>query len=456
MKIKTIIAILVMVPGMLIAQQYEIKVEMNGLSKDRKVYLHQYYGSAKMPVDSTLSAENGLVRFLVPGSIATGLYHLKPNGNQGIDLIFNTDDIHLKTKLFHPIDSMEVLKSTENRIYYNYLAYRKMSEMKLEMLHPLILNFPAEDPLYDDMKKRYDLIQWEQNEYYNTLIEENNETFAAQLVTMERYPYIDTSISIDKRNAYFREHYFDNITFNDTSLLRSPAISSRVINYFWLYRNPNHDKLEQEMEFLDAADRVMIETEENPDIYEFVVDYLIGGFERYGFDNVVTYIAETYQQSGSCTNEKMKKEMQQKVQSIQQTATGSIGKDINLENIQGQKISLSSIEKEYTLLVFWASWCPHCTEMLPDMKQLYKDYSDKSFEIYAVSLDNTNEEWKNTVEEHQLQWINVSELAGWETQAARDYNVFGTPTYYVVNSKREIVAKPQTVKAIGKFLENKL
>ncbi|MCF8301702.1 MAG: redoxin domain-containing protein [Bacteroidales bacterium] len=456
MKSKFIFTALIMLPALLVAQSYNINVQLKGLSKNRKVYLQEYYGSAQRPVDSTMSGENGMVHFTLPQSKATGLYHLKPSGNNGIDFIFNKNDIHLQTNLFHPIDSMEVVKSEENRIYFDFLAQRKESETKLEMLHPLVLNYPTDDPLYDNIKSRYDKIQWEENQEFNRLIEENEGTFAAALINMERYPYVDTTISIEERNAYLREHYFDNITFNDTSLLRSPAISSRVINYFWLYRNPNFERSKQELEFLDAADRVMLAAEENAEIYEYVVDYLIGGFERYGFNNVVTYIAETYQQSGSCTNEKMKKEMQQKVRSIQQTSIGSKAKEIKLENPQDKEIALSSLNNKYTLVIFWASWCPHCTKMLPDMKQLYDDYRDKSFEIYAVSLDNTKEEWTAAVEENKLDWINVSELAGWETQAARDYNVFGTPTYFIVNNNREIVAKPQTVKAIGKFLEDRL
>ena len=81
-------------------------------------------------------------------------------------------------------------------------------------------------------------------------------------------------------------------------------------------------------------------------------------------------------------------------------------------------IDLNKINSEKTLIIFYASWCPHCQTLLPQIYELYKNQKEKKFEVLAVSIDTSKTDWLNFVRNNKLNWLNVSDLKGWEGQGS--------------------------------------
>lgn len=54
-------------------------------------------------------------------------------------------------------------------------------------------------------------------------------------------------------------------------------------------------------------------------------------------------------------------------------------------DMQGNTISLSSLNDKPVFLNFWATWCPPCIGELPGIAELYADYKDK---IHFVLVSN--------------------------------------------------------------------
>ena len=51
----------------------------------------------------------------------------------------------------------------------------------------------------------------------------------------------------------------------------------------------------------------------------------------------------------------------------------------------------------------------------------------KGFEIIGVSVDMERNAWLNGIKAKQCNWINVSQLEGWQSDVARDYRIATTP-----------------------------
>lgn len=103
-------------------------------------------------------------------------------------------------------------------------------------------------------------------------------------------------------------------------------------------------------------------------------------------------------------------------------------------------------------IVFWASWCPHCVELLPRIKTWLRQFNPGNFEIIAISLDTSEREWKNAVAEAGFEeFYNLSDLKMWDGKVAKDYNIFATPTMFLIDANRKILAKPETFEEL---LEN--
>ena len=127
--------------------------------------------------------------------------------------------------------------------------------------------------------------------------------------------------------------------------------------------------------------------------------------------------------------------------------------DIAQPNLAGEVVSLKSVvenkNNRYVLLDFWASWCGPCMGEMPFLKEAYKLYHKKGFEIYGVSFDAKHEAWKGAIEKQGMKWVNVSTLERFDNPAAEDYAVESIPTNYLIDcSNSVIMAKNLRGKAV--------
>ncbi len=111
---------------------------------------------------------------------------------------------------------------------------------------------------------------------------------------------------------------------------------------------------------------------------------------------------------------------------------------------EGKELYLSDLKGKYILLDFWASWCAPCRREFPFVKEIlsYSEKNDK-FAVLSYSIDSKEKDWKNCIVNNELthkNWIHISTLKGWNSEAARLFNVEGVPYTVLINPKGEVVA----------------
>jgi hypothetical protein len=114
--------------------------------------------------------------------------------------------------------------------------------------------------------------------------------------------------------------------------------------------------------------------------------------------------------------------------------------DPNLKDIKGNRIALSSLRGKVVLLTFWATASEESVEENLSLKELYKVYKPRGFEIYQVNLDENEAAWRNAVKFDELPWISVREDDPQNPVNARLYNVKAVPSNYLYDRDGKITA----------------
>ena len=164
-----------------------------------------------------------------------------------------------------------------------------------------------------------------------------------------------------------------------------------------------------------------------------------------------TYTQEMTQQYATMSQQIKAQEMAKNAESV--TAVGSVAPDMTFNSPDGKPLKLSDLRGQIVLIDFWASWCRPCRMENPNVVAAYKKFKDKGFTIYSVSLDQDGSRWKDAIAQDGLIWPNhVSDLKGWQSEAAKLYGVQGIPAQFLLDKDGKIIAKNLR----GEDLEKKL
>lgn len=128
--------------------------------------------------------------------------------------------------------------------------------------------------------------------------------------------------------------------------------------------------------------------------------------------------------------------------------------DLEMSDMYGKKIRLSSLLGKVVLLDFWSASMGNSNALNAELKNIYRKYahSDAGFEVFQVAIDTSKPTWITAVQEQALPWISVSDLRGQASPAVGLYNISKLPTNFLIDKEGNIVARD----IYGKSLENKL
>jgi thiol-disulfide isomerase/thioredoxin len=112
---------------------------------------------------------------------------------------------------------------------------------------------------------------------------------------------------------------------------------------------------------------------------------------------------------------------------------------------------LSDIQSEYIVVIFGASWCPQCPRELSSIAGVYEKWKKHGVEVLFVSLDDEKKLFKSFTS--VFPFISICDYEKWESPAVESYHVFATPTIYLLDNKRKIMLRPNSVRQLDSWVD---
>jgi peroxiredoxin len=116
-----------------------------------------------------------------------------------------------------------------------------------------------------------------------------------------------------------------------------------------------------------------------------------------------------------------------------QASEGTSAPDFILEDLNANKISLSSFkEKKSLILFFWTVSCPFCRKALPTLEKDYLSLRIQDIEILAIDIGESKSRIGMFLKNYP---VSFSILLDKDAEVADIYDLYGVPTYILVDKK---------------------
>jgi thiol-disulfide isomerase/thioredoxin len=345
------------------------------------------------------------------------------------DHIFISDNTNIDFKAsldsdnqFYLIDAGNAL----NTAYRNYLSYNNKKTTSLPQLETLINSYKPSDAFYSQIQAEIKNI--------NSLPESD----------YTKYPYLAYYIpasklaeSLKKNNtkdyAAAKEIIIEQFANSGEEFETSGLGKGLLYNYFVLSTTgissaDQENKIDQAVQTL--LDEAGEETSRGQEILAAAIDMLIS----YGVDKV----AEKYMAKAQSMTCEITPELKETLAKNNNIKVGKIIPNVAFTHkLAGKYNSLYDIKTSYKLILVWASWCSHCQQEMPYVKQFYDRFKKSGGEIIALSVDYSKEDWEKAIVD--FTWLNDSELLGWDSDFVKTLNISGTPTLILVDNNNKIL-----------------
>jgi thiol-disulfide isomerase/thioredoxin len=247
---------------------------------------------------------------------------------------------------------------------------------------------------------------------------------------------------------------FRELDYTDKRLYKSGLLKEVIESHFWLIENSGCSLDSVYIEMYKSIDILVENLLSDEQKLNEITEYLFKFLEKRSLFNASEYLALKLLNEQGCT---INIDFAAQLESYRAMKKGNTAPDITFKgdvfapSYDGLPKSLSEIKNKYTVVVFGASWCPQCPKELSKISGVYKKWKAQSVEVVFVSLDEDKKIFKSFA--LLLPFISLCDYQKWESPIAKDYHVFATPTIYLLNSKREIILRPNSVSQLDSWVE---
>ena len=372
---------------------------------NQQIVIAQARGSSFTPVDSILIGPTGDFQFNKPFD-APGFYRISINDSNAVDIILDPREklVQINFDSIPLSEHVHVVASDENMRLWEFKYISKETQAVEAAVNQQRLNLQPTD---------------------TTALEELDK--------------------VEKRAYQMRDRHLEELMERapDSYFAKVLRVDKAVMGFL---QNLN---AVSEGQIANAADTLMSLAGRNPNCRTYMLGHLIDLFATYGPEVALQHVIDNYV-APLGDSHAIAPELRAKVEALLQVSVGRTAPDITL-NDRGTLTHLSRLVQanRYTALFFYSSTCEHCHAQMPGLENDRRKYLPKGFNVIGIALDVDSADFIRSIQENAIPWKCYSEFNGWGAVSAKTFQVKATPTFFLLDDKMKIVAKPANEEELG-------
>ena len=452
---------------------YNIPVTITPL-KNTWVYLGCHFGKYKNLVDSAwLNAQSQGV-FKGKAKLPQGIYLMvSPNKvlmfeflmDKGQHFTVKSDTSHLET--------VTITGSVENQVFQQYTQFLTQKAPVLSQMQKQLTSGTLSNKDSILLREALNKGNKELQDYREKLVADHPNSMLATFFNTMRRPEVPAipKLANGKSDStypyhFVKEHWWDGVSFDDESLVRTPFFEPKLEEYFKYYVVPEADSIIPEVNYMLLVSR------NSPEIFK----YLLGKFtdkyinpEYMGQEKVFLHLFDKYYSKGDTLwlNEKQRKYIFDRAYSLMANQLNEPAADLDMLDTAGKKETLYEVKAPFTFISFYDPNCGHCKETIPRIDSIYRaKWKGLGVKLVGVNVDEgAMDAWKSFIREHKLEgWLHIYQPKNKREAESKNgvanyrqlYDVFKTPTLYLLDDQKRIIGKMLTIEQFDEVLQAKL
>ena len=477
------------------AQGYEIGIKIKSIPGDTIILGHHFANDKRLIPDDTVKLDSkGFGVFKGKKKLPGGMYFIFMPSRNYFDILIDDNQkftIENDTTPAKFLENMVITGDLQNQLFVDYQKFLGKCRTDYEKAKTdeerEAVNKRVEDHYNEQITKYPDM-------FFSKFLTATRDVQIPANITDQ-----------NERYFYYKAHYFDNFPVSDGRLLRTALYEPKINQYIDNIVIQMPDSLIKETNWLVNATRPKgkLVKGENDELFRFMLVYFFNKYaksESMVAENVYCSLAEIYVKDAVWDTDSFKTELKKKITKKENCLVGNMSKDLILKQLPDDTVKINALRPftevlktegveienkkpdfedrrddvvriledlighfggyidmhktpaKYTLIVFWEPDCSHCKEEIPKLFKFYNDtLAPMGVKVWAVYMNRSVDKlgdlhrhinkWFDFVKEKKLfapGWINC-----WNPfdQYRDNYDVNSTPTFYLLDDKKEILLK---------------
>ena len=470
-KITTLVLTVFLPLSLVFGQGAELKFKIEN-APEGTAKLAYYYGNKQYIKDSAQVDNTGSFTFKSDAKYDEGIYLVVlPPKNKYFEVIMDAEQKWtISADHSDLVMSRAVKGSKENEVFLEYLKDLESKKLAIEAPNKIRRHYESdttdvnqsykEKPAYKNALEEIKEINQEVADFKEAFVVKYPDAFISKVITVSKEPEVPDEIGEADpetkdlvRWLYFRDRYWDNIDLSDDRLLRTPVMHGKMEKFMTQLVVQVPDSINK------MADQLMAKTTDLSEIQKYFIIWITNHYEtskQMGMDAVFVHMAKNYYMSGKAywADSSLIAKISERAIKLDPILLGKVAPNLFMKDTLGNMHSLHGIKADFTIAYFWDPDCGHCKKETPKLAKFYREFKDElGVEIFGVNTTKEEQLWKDFINEHDLNFINVQDPEQ-RTAFKYRYDIYSTPVVYLLDKDKKIIAKRLGVEDIEGFIRS--